>query len=141
MKRSVASIARLALSLATAALLLIGAACGSDSADAETKGSGGPAATVDAAGSITIVAKDNSYAPKEFSTKAGQKTTVTLENKGSAIHNLQIKDQKGADGQDIQTALLPGGQTGSVEFSLNPGTYDFLCTVHPVEMRGKIKVT
>ncbi len=140
MNRGITAVGRLALALGTAALLVVGAACGSDASDnGNPSSASASAATVDAAGHITVVAKDNSYTPKEISTKAGQKTTVTLENKGAALHNLQIKDMKGPDGKDVQTELLPGGQTGTIEFTLNPGMYEFFCSVHPVEMRGTIK--
>ncbi len=140
MNRAFTAAGRLTLALGVAALLVVGAACGSDASGDEKKdAASASSATVDAAGTITVVAKDNSYAPKEITTRAGQKTTVTLENKGAAIHNFQIKDVKGPDGKDVQTELLPGGQTGTIEFTLNPGTYEFLCSVHPVEMRGTIK--
>ena len=139
------------------ALAVVAASCSSD--DLSEKGGSGTStaassgsssaaagkAAVDAAGRITIVAKDNGatnnrYDPKEFTAPANQKVVVTLENQGSAIHNWQIVGQKGPDGQEIQTPLLPAGQKGSVEFSLPAGTYDFYCAVHPVDMRGKIFV-
>jgi plastocyanin len=50
-------------------------------------------------------------------------------------------DQKGPDGKEIQTELIPGGQTDTVSFTLAAGSYDFHCTVHPVEMRGTITVS
>jgi plastocyanin len=139
-----------------ASLLLVAAATACSSDEAADKGSAPAAAagassgaaakpTVDASGNITIIATDkgtadNRFEPKEFTVPANQKVTVTLENKGSAIHNFQIIGQKGPDGQDIQTPLLPAGQKGSVEFSLPAGTYDFFCAVHPVDMRGKLTV-
>jgi plastocyanin len=139
-------------------LAVVAASCSAD--DVSEKGAGsGPStvassgssagaagkAAVDAAGRITIIAKDtgttnNRYEPKEFTAHANQKVVVTLENQGSAIHNWQIVGQKGPDGQEIQTPLLPAGQKGNVEFSLPAGTYDFYCAVHPVDMRGKITV-
>jgi len=66
---------------------------------------------------------------------------VTFTNKGSAIHNFHIKGLKGADGNDVQTALIGGGQTATVTFTPDKaGTYTFVCDVHPVEMTGTLTV-
>ncbi len=143
---------------ASLALVVAAAACSTDETSEKNTGSGAPTAAapgsssgavakpaVDAAGRITIVAKDsgttnNRFEPKEFSAPANQKITVMLDNQGMAVHNWQIVGQKGPDGQEIQTPLLPAGQKGNVEFSLPAGTYDFYCAVHPVDMRGKLTV-
>jgi len=125
---------------------MVGAvACSSDSSSDSTKSSAarssGAKGAVDASGAITIVAKDNVYEPAEFTGAGGQTTTLKLENKGAAIHNFQIKDQKGPDGQEYQTPLVNAGQTGTVEFTLPAGAYEFFCSVHPVEMRGKVTLS
>jgi plastocyanin len=143
---------------AALALAVAAAACSADevmekasSSSAPTAASNGASSgpatkpSVDAAGRITIIGKDNGttnnrFEPKEFTAPANQKITVTLDNQGTAIHNWQIVGQKGPDGQEIQTPLLPAGQKGNVEFSLPAGTYDFYCAVHPVDMRGKLTV-
>lgn len=95
-------------------------------------------ATVGDDGKITINATDNAYDPKSFTVKGKQKVTVTLVNKGQALHNFALVGQKGPDGKEIQTALIPGGQTTMVEFDIPPGAYEFYCTVHPAEMRGRM---
>ena len=141
--RGLSAMARLVLSLGLVGLLLAGVACGSDdSGDSAKKGAGasGSVGTVDASGTILITGKDHFFEPKQFTGKAGQKTTVNFENKGAAIHNFVIKDQKGPSGQEIQSQLLPAGQKEAVEFTLAAGTYEYYCSVHPVEMRGTITV-
>src|SRR5262245_28690870 len=100
-----------------------GAASGIATATTGSSSNGSAKPAVDAAGRITIVGKDsgttnNRFEPKEFTAPANQKVTVLLDNQGSAIHNWQIVGQKGPDGQEIQTPLLPAGQKGNVEFSL-----------------------
>jgi len=122
--------------------VIAAAACGSDNSKDNASGSAAAAAaTVDASGAITITAKDNFYDPKSFSGPAAQSIKVTLDNKGAAIHDFVIKDQKAADGKEIQTGLIPAGKTGAVEFTLAAGNYDFYCAVHPVEMRGKFTLS
>jgi plastocyanin len=139
LKTRVSALARLALAAGVATLVVVGVACGSDDSNDSTNNSSSSTAnaTVDASGAITIVAKDNVYEPKEFTGPAGQNITVTLDNEGAAIHDFVIKDQKGAEGKEIQTGLINAGKTGNVAFSLPAETYDFYCAVHPVEMRGR----
>lgn len=122
--------------------ILAGAACSStkDEPSSKNPSSGSAAVAVAADGTITLVAKDNTFAPKAFAAPAGKPVRLTLDNQGSAIHNFALIDQKGADGKEIQTALIPGGQTGAVEFTLPAGTYQFHCTVHPAEMQGVLTV-
>lgn len=129
--------AALAVGLVTMAIGLV--ACGSDDGgDAKGSAAAPSKGTVDPSGAVMVVAKDNSYTPNEISGPAGQPITVTLDNQGAAIHNVVLKDQKGTDGQEIQTALINAKQTGTVAFTLPAGSYDFYCSVHPVEMRGKL---
>ncbi|HLZ68777.1 MAG TPA: cupredoxin domain-containing protein [Dehalococcoidia bacterium] len=100
--------------------------------------SGGQAA---AGGSNAITATDNAFTQKQLSVKAGEALTLTLTNKGSAMHNLHVIGLKGADGKDVQTALLEGGKSGSVTFTpTQPGSYKFQCDVHPAEMTGTLTV-
>lgn len=136
---------RTALFVATATVLAVAVACGGDSSSspsAAAPSTGGSSATttgtVSEDGTILLIGKDNWFEPNTFTGKGGQKITVTLDNRGAQIHNWQIIGQKGPDGQEIQTPLLPGGQKGSVEFTLPSGSYDFFCAVHPVDMRGKM---
>jgi plastocyanin len=134
--------ARLGLGATAALVLVLGVACSSDDSGGGNASSGsGAKGAVDAAGAITILAKDNVYQPKEFTGPGGQKIALTLDNKGAAIHNLVLKDQKGADGKELQTTLLPANQSEVLEFTLPAGSYDFYCSVHPIEMRGKMTLS
>ena len=145
MKTRVSALARPALALGLAVLVIAAVACGSEDSEDNTSGTSGSAASnaaaVDATGAITIVAKDNFYEPKSFTGPGGQSIKVTLDNEGAAIHDFVIKDQKGPDDKEIQTGLIQAGKTGSVEFTLAAGNYDFYCAVHPVEMRGKFTLS
>jgi len=139
LKKGVRGVVRLTLALGVAALLVGAAACSSDDSSKEGSGSSSAsAAVVDPSGAITIVARDNRYEPKDFTGTGGQAITVTMDNKGAAIHDFKFVDQKDASGEDLDTGLISAGQTGTLQFTLPAGTYDFFCTVHPVEMRGKM---
>jgi plastocyanin len=101
----------------------------------------GPAAPGAPAGAIVIVATDNKFDRTQITIKANEPTTVTLQNKGSAIHNWHVLNVKDKDGKEITTKLLTGGQSETITFTITQtGTFDYLCDVHPVEMRGKLTV-
>jgi nitrite reductase (NO-forming) len=90
---------------------------------------------------VAVAGTDNKFTPAQFTAKVGEATTITFTNRGSAIHNLRIAGMPGPDGKDVQTALLAGGKTGTVTFTLTrAGTYKFICDVHPVEMTGTTTV-
>lgn len=106
------------------------------SAASATAGAGSPGP-----GQIVDIATDNKFSQVALQAAANQATSLTLENRGTALHNLRVQGVKGANGQDIVTKLLPGGQSETIQFTIaQPGSYDFLCDVHPVEMKGKLTV-
>jgi plastocyanin len=120
------------------ALALIVAGCSSD-ASGETNdnasSSGVPRTTA------TIVATDNKFDTTRLTVPANQPVTVTLQNKGQAIHNWRVLNVKDTAGKDVATQLLPGGQSETITFTLAaPGTFDFQCDTHPAEMKGKLTV-
>ncbi len=140
-------LSRLWLVLLVPVAVAAATACGSGSSG--TASSGGATATQAAGGAavggaassqITVVATDNKFDKTALTVPAGKEVTITFENKGSAIHNWHVGGVKGKDGKDITTQLIPGGKTETVSFTIdNPGTYDYMCDVHP-EMRGKLTV-
>ncbi len=155
---------RAALLLVPVTLLALAVACGSsDNGAAEkksdtakatatkaaTSSTGGAASTggvassdggAAAEGSLTIVATDNKYDKDTLTVKAGKDVSLTLDNKGAAIHNWHVFT-KGKDGKEPQTNLIAGGAKETIKFEIDKaGTYDFKCDVHPVEMVGKLIV-
>lgn len=108
-----------------------------------TPGGGTPvgAAAPAPAGAIVIVATDNKFDRTEITIRANEPTTVTLQNRGSAIHNWHVLNVKDRDGKEITTQLLTGGQSETITFTITQrGTFDYQCDVYPVEMRGKLIV-
>jgi plastocyanin len=78
---------------------------------------------------VTAQARDFRFAPSTLRVPVG--TTVTWRNTGRTLHNV-----KGPD--FFSRAVLPGA-TWSHQFS-KPGSYDYVCTLHPQAMRGRVVV-
>jgi len=113
-----------------------GAATGGTGAAAGSGGAGSPGP-----GSITQVTTDNKFSQTQLNANANEQTSLTLDNRGSAIHNWHVTGVNGSDGKPIQTTLLPGGKSETIQFTIaTAGTYNFLCDVHPTEMTGKVTV-
>ena len=110
--------------LATAVVLaLTGAACG---------GGGGSDCTSENATKLTgtLTIKGSAFSPNCFSVASG--STISIVNHDGRGHNFTVK------GTDIVVGL-PAGKTGEATAPA-PGTYHFLCTIHPA-MTGTIIVT
>ena len=103
------------------AALLLGAA-----GPAGCGGGDAPAAT--AAGDVAL--RDFAFDPARAEIRAGD--TVTWTNEGQQIHNVRGKGFF-SDGMDA-------GATYRHRFT-EPGTYRYLCTLHPTQMKGTIVVT
>jgi plastocyanin/heme-degrading monooxygenase HmoA len=90
-------------------------------------------------GATQVVAKDNFYDVKTINAQAGVPFTVTLTNEGKALHNIHFQDEKGGTTlvEGAQGKIIKGGETDTITFTVpNPGTYYFLCDIHPTEMFG-----
>ncbi|MGZ4550240.1 MAG: plastocyanin/azurin family copper-binding protein [Blastococcus sp.] len=126
----------LAAGLVLAVLVLTG--CGSsdkpeggatpttaESAESSSAGSGTPAKTVGADGTITAT-------EAEFSISIGGDTVaagpylVKVENAGQATHDLVV-EQNGT--KIASTSPIAPGQSASLSVTLKPGTYVFYCSI------------
>ena len=117
---------RKALLTTVVVLALTGAACGGGG------GGGGSDCTYENATKLTgtLTIKNFAFSPNCFSVASG--STISVANRDGRGHNFTVK------GTDIVVGL-PGGGTGKATAPA-PGTYDFLCTIHP-GMKGTIIVT
>jgi plastocyanin len=113
---------RLVLVALAGLLALALGACGTDEAS--------PAATPAAdPGGSTVTIQDMTYTPKTLTVPAG--TTVTwVWNDGAIAHDVK--------GDGFRSKVIADG-TFRHRFD-QPGTYDYLCTLHP-NMTGTIEVT
>lgn len=83
---------------------------------------------------------------------AGQEVTFTLTNEGAAIHNMHVNGTDNTYEEDICTVGGPStacsdpntvraGATATITINISePGTYNFRCDFHPIEMVGLIQV-
>jgi plastocyanin len=110
-------------------------ASGSPSASGGAGGSGGSA-------DLTVIAKDIAFNTHDLSATAGKSFTIDFQNQdpSSIPHNIQIQDSSGTVVQDQST--INGGQSVVYTFNaLQPGTYKFICKVHPIpSMTGTLTV-
>jgi plastocyanin len=88
---------------------------------------------------ITIVGENIAFDRSELTIEAGVETTITFENRdGGVPHNFHIEG--GAAG-DFKTDIESGPVTQTLTFTITePGTYTFLCDVHPPQMTGTLTV-
>jgi plastocyanin len=85
---------------------------------------------------ITVQATDN-LVFDPASSNAGVGDVVEFKNTGSVVHTVTFQDNNDACLTD--NTLAPGA-TWEVKFT-QPGTYNYLCTIHAPNMKGVIKVT
>jgi plastocyanin len=102
-----------------------------------TPGSGGaadtgPAAASSAPRSVSVDMGDLFFKPPQISVAPGGKVTWT--NKGQAPHDAKFDDV------ELQTQTLKNGQSASLTMPDKPGSYSYLCSIHPAKMRAVIVV-
>ncbi len=103
---------------AVLALVLVGAlaACGGDSAE--------PVATTE-----VLMPKSYRFDPKTIEVEAG--ATVTWRNEDNFTHTVEVEGR-----EDMK---VEPGESVAVAFR-EPGTYDYVCTLHSHDMRGTVIV-
>jgi plastocyanin len=142
---------RIAVLATLCGVILVGAACSSSSngsgstattaaaAPTTTAASAAPTTTAAtsaaSAGSTTLVAQGISFNTTKLNFKAGQKVTVTIQNKDSVEHNFTFEAAKA--NKDVE-----GSETAKATFTVPAaGTYEFHCEYHPNQMKGTVTVT
>lgn len=131
------------LVISLAAVAVLGIACGGDE-PAATTGTGTDTgadtgadtdsdADADTGGTVTLTAAGFAFDPSELSAPAGG--TIEFTNADEAPHTFTAEEA----GIDVQAD--PGGSATIDLAGVEPGTYDFLCTIHPDTMTGTLEVT
>ncbi len=97
-----------------------------------------------AAAASELVAADIAWNVDRLEFKAGETTTLPIDNQDSTVHNMSIyPDEEAAEAQT--DALFTGpdvaaGATGEYEIDpLKKGTYTFICDYH-INMKGELTV-
>jgi plastocyanin len=118
----------------TALLLLVAGGCGSDDSKP------GRSVTAKSGTTLAVAADEYSFDPETIEVTGGGRLEVSLENRGALAHNLRVVD----DGSEVGgTDTLTPGKTDTTMLDLDPGEYEFECTVGDhadLGMRGKISV-
>jgi plastocyanin len=125
------SVPRLLPLIALPLVLLVAAACSS-------KSNNSAAVTSQSFDQVTT---DNKFSIAKMTTAANQPVTVIVSNKGQALHNFHVSNVQDAAGKEIKDELVPAGGSNTLTFTIaKAGTYNFVCDVHPIDMKGTIAV-
>jgi plastocyanin len=95
-------------------------------------GSAAPAAASSAPREASVEMGDLFFKPPQISIAPGGRITWT--NKGQAPHDAKFDDV------DLQTPTLKNGQSASLAAPQKPGSYSYLCSIHPAKMRAVVVV-
>ncbi|MFH8475825.1 cupredoxin domain-containing protein [Streptomyces sp. NPDC018000] len=94
--------------------------------------SASPSPTSSPAGKVLITIKDFAFEPARLTVAPG--TLITVVNKDAATHTVTATGSKAFD-----TGNVASGRTVSFTAPTKPGTYSFICTIHPY-MKGSLIV-
>ena len=109
------------MAIGAVALVLGLAGCGDE---------GDPGADETASGANAVEAQDFRFAPATVHVPVG--ATVTWRNTGGTDHTIK--------GPGFFSRAVPPGGRFAHRFA-QPGSYDYVCTLHPDSMRGRVAVS
>jgi plastocyanin len=108
-----------------------------------TDGSPAPSAEVLPPGTLAVTAKDIAFDVKALEVEAGKPFSIKFTNADPAgvPHNIDIREADGKTVIETQTNIDGGRSVVYTYKPLQPGTYTFVCQVHPIPaMTGTITV-
>lgn len=86
-----------------------------------------------------LVGRDNMFDTGVLRARVGTDYQLTFQNRGSTLHQWQIRGLPDQAGRDIGSRVLLPNQAESVNFAIDqPGVYEFYCNIWPPDMRGRI---
>lgn len=90
-------------------------------------------------GAVTVTAAELAFDATSIEASAGEAFTITLVNNDSVPHNISIYTEEGGE-RLVEGEVINAGETTEIEVgALEPGTYYFVCDLHP-EMNGPLVV-
>ena len=110
-----------------------GGTTGAETGTTETTGNDGCVDLTGEGATFTITIADFAFRPNCFTSRASQ--GISIENQDAAAHTFTVT------GTDIDVPIA-AGQTFNgepISGAVSPGTYDFLCTLHPT-MTGQVTI-
>ncbi len=127
-----------------AVLALAGTGCGGGSdEDSVGQRGDGPTTTArrqgeaDGPGSILGLSAKSIAFDKQALTAAGGSVSIRFDNQDNGVpHNLHVT----GSGVDEKTEIAAGPATQTLKLNLRPGTYTYVCDVHPQQMKGELIV-
>lgn len=126
---------RLALLAVIGGIVLTAAACGGDDDPAL---SGSPEETTSAT-RLTLVAEDVAFDTNVLTAPAGEEVTMEYDIRDVVPHNLHIITDSG---EEPKTEVQAGPAMQTLTFTIDkPGSYTYVCDVHPEQMKGTLKVS
>jgi plastocyanin len=101
----------------------------------------GTITSTEGAGGVRVVAENTAFDTDKIRLPADTSTTLTLDNRDSATHNLSIYEDDSASGEPLFTfEPFPGPATETFDVPpIQAGRYYFHCDVHPT-MKGTVVV-
>ena len=125
--------ARSSVLLVVAVALAALAGCGDD--DGGSAGSGECRRGED--GRVTIVAKGIAWDTDCLEAPAGEPLTIVVDNQDRGVpHNIHLTDAT----DEPETELEDGPVVQELDVTLDAGSYEFVCDVHP-NMVGTLRMT
>ncbi|SEM18261.1 cupredoxin domain-containing protein [Streptacidiphilus jiangxiensis] len=123
---------RLTVALVAALLAAASAGCSSASTSVSAPASAASVTSAAPSGQARIVIANFAYQPADLTVAPGQLVTVT--NHDSTAHTLTATGAHGFD-----TGKIAAGASGTFTAPTTPGSYPYICTIHPF-MHGTLTV-
>lgn len=115
--------------------VLVLTACGGSGSGGEVSDESAPAG-VDAPMVVDVEMTDNKFVPSAMTFSVGQQVEFSVNNAGSAIHDMRIEDTEFKS----EPVINPGTTSTFTAMFTEAGVYTFVCDYHLPGMVGKITV-
>lgn len=125
---------RVRASLLAGLLAVTTVACGGDDGGAVVAPSEESAA--ESGNTLRISSDDVTFSTESLRAEPGE-ITIVFDNDSKLPHNIEVQGPDGDHATDIETGPVTQELTFTVD---EPGTYTYVCVVHPATMEGELIV-